>query len=437
MLVLDEADRLLDLGFANCLNVILSYLPRQRRTALFSATQTKEISDLIRAGMRNPVIVSVTEKKSVSTPLMLQNYFLLVEPEYKLIKLINFIKHNDVQKCMLFLPTCACVDYWNAVLKRILDKMPVMALHGKMKEKRNKVLKLFRSASKAMLLCTDVLARGIDVPEVDWVFQWDPPSNASAFVHRVGRTARQGNEGNALVMLLPNEDAYIEFIKRNQKVILTEYASDIKVDNYDKVVQAIRKLQMQDRDIMDKGQKAFVSHIRAYSKHECSLLLRVKDLELGKVAMSYGLLKLPKMPEIKEEHKAEFCTLKNVDYNKIAYKDKQKEASRLQKLNIYTNTGTWPSKNQANKRLKKTEPWELTKLKKEDRKRNKKLRQEKKKQLAKRFELNGKESNKRSATEFTEEDMAELAKDVALCKKLKNKKITEEEFNEEIGLNEM
>lgn len=415
----------------------MSYLPRQRRTGLFSATQTKEISDLIRAGMRNPVIVSVTEKKSASTPLMLQNYFLLVEPEHKLIKLINFIKQNDVKKCMLFLPTCACVDYWNVVLKNILNKMPVLALHGKMKEKRNKVLKVFRAANKAMLLCTDVLARGIDVPEVDWVFQWDPPSNANAFVHRVGRTARQGNEGNALVMLLPNEDAYIEFIKRNQKVILSEFSSDIKVEDYDKILQDIRNLQMQDRDIMDKGQKAFVSHIKAYSKHECSLILRVKDLKLGKVAMSYGLLKLPKMPEIKAEHIAEFCGPSNIDFNKITYKDKQKEASRLKKLNIYTSTGTWPNKNQGTKRFKKSEPWELAKLKKEEKKQNKKLRQEKKKKLAGQIESSGKKGKKRKANEFTEEDMAELAKDVALFKKLKNKKITEEEFDEEIGLNDI
>lgn len=78
-MILDEADRLLDLGFKTSLNTILSYLPRQRRTGLFSATQTKEVEALIRAGLRNPVLVSVTEKASQSTPLLLSNYFILTK----------------------------------------------------------------------------------------------------------------------------------------------------------------------------------------------------------------------------------------------------------------------------------------------------------------------------------------------------------------------
>lgn len=216
---MDEADRLLDLGFQNTLDNIFGLLPRQRRTGLFSATQTKEVQALIRAGLRNPVSVTVTEKTSQSTPLLLNNYYVITKDNGKLATLVNFLESEDTQKALLFLPTCACVDYWGCIFKSLFkSKLNVSALHGKMKEKRSAVLENFRNSDKGLLLCTDVMARGIDIPEVDWVLQWDPPANASAFVHRIGRTARQGQEGSAVILLLQSEEAYVDFIQRNQKV---------------------------------------------------------------------------------------------------------------------------------------------------------------------------------------------------------------------------
>ena len=229
---------------------------------------------------------------------------MMAEPEQKLNYLTKFIKQEKVQKAMLFLPTCACVEYWAEILPHLLDGTKILAIHGKMKKKRAKTLESFRKFENVILLCTDVLARGVDIPQMDWVLQWDPPSNSAAFVHRVGRTARQGTEGNALIMLLNSEDAYIDFLIKNQKVNLEPCKLNNDVD--DELVTLNKKLhdlQMKDKSIFDKGTRAFVSHIRAYSKHECSLLLRVRDLDLGKMATGYGLLRLPKMPEIKDKFK--------------------------------------------------------------------------------------------------------------------------------------
>lgn len=118
MLVLDEADRLLDLGFYATINSILSYLPRLRRTGLFSATQTKELEQLIRAGLRNPTIVTVKESDDVSTPLHLSNYYSIVNPDKKLAFTLNFIRDKGVNlKYMIFFSTCACVEYLSHVLK--------------------------------------------------------------------------------------------------------------------------------------------------------------------------------------------------------------------------------------------------------------------------------------------------------------------------------
>lgn len=433
LLVLDEADRLLDLGFSTAINTILSYLPRQRRTGLFSATQTKEVTDLMRAGLRNPVLVSVKEKASTNTPLLLQNFYMIVEAEEKLIKILDFIKSRNVKKAMLFYPTCACVEYWAEVLPQFLgDKIQILALHGKMKKARNKILDKFRTSENALLLCTDVLARGVDIPEIDWVLQWDPPSNAAAFVHRVGRTARQGMEGNSLIMLLPHEDAYVDFLKRNQKVAMKIVA----VESSRQLAQVnakIHKMQLADRSIFDKANRAFVSHIKSYSKHECNILLRTKDLPLGKVATGYGLLRLPRMPECKPEHETEFvgpAAEKEINFTDIGYKDKIREQSRQKKLEILEETGAWPGKK---KFKKQTEAWGLSRQKKEDQK-LKKLERKAKNEKKKANELlNGKKLKKRKRG-LDEEDILELAKDIKLMKQLKKKRITEDQCDEEMGL---
>lgn len=433
-LVLDEADRLLDLGFEKTLNTILHYLPRQRRTGLFSATQTKEVELLLRAGLRNPVIVTVKEKSAkeientnISTPSTLSNYYVVVDSNNKLPTLISFLETQGfTNKYMLFLSTCACVDYFTKILKVLLPKCKIFCIHGKMKEKRYKVFDLFRKAEFGLLLCTDVMARGIDFPEVDWVIQYDPPSSAAAFVHRCGRTARIGNYGSALVMLMPNEEVYVDFIHRNQSVILSEFSQIKKLNEKRRkgIYGTVKKLQLEDRDTFDKANRAFVSYVQFYNKHECNVILRVKDLDLGKLANGFGLLKLPKMPEIKGRNISNF-TAENIDFNSIKYKNKQREESRQGKLQLFQETGHWPGTKKKH-RKKANAPWAESKLRKESRLEKKKLRKEKSKQK----EAEGKLKNKRKRNAFNEEEFEELARDIALMKKLKKKKISEKEFEE-------
>ena len=118
-MILDEADRLLDLGFSQTINTILSHLPRLRRTGLFSATQTKELEKLIRAGLRNPALVSVKEKSTISTPINLNNHYSIVNTNQKFSAMINFIETQGLNlKFMIFFSTCACVDYYSDVIKR-------------------------------------------------------------------------------------------------------------------------------------------------------------------------------------------------------------------------------------------------------------------------------------------------------------------------------
>lgn len=185
-----------------------------------------------------------------------------------------------------------------------------------MKNKRNKVFAKFRSLESGILVCSDVMARGVDIPEVNWVIQYDPPKSANFFVHRCGRTARIGNSGNALVFLLPAEDTYLNFLKINQKVELQRINLCDSVNNY---LPKLRKFALKDRALLEKGARAFVSFVQFYIKHECGLIFRIKDLDFGKLANGYGLLRIPKMPEVKGKDVSNFVPVE-ADFSKIAYK---------------------------------------------------------------------------------------------------------------------
>nr|CAD7411803.1 unnamed protein product [Timema cristinae] len=417
VLILDEADRLLDLGFDKSLTTILSYLPKQRRTGLFSATQTKEIEMLIRAGLRNPVIVSVKEKNSnrlageeaLSTPLTLCNHYMMCEADAKLATLLGFVRAQGRKKYMLFLSTCACVEYFTVVLKALLKNLAVFGIHGKMKSNRTQIFESFRAVESGVLVCTDVMARGVDIPEVHWVVQYDPPSSAAAFVHRCGRTARIGHDGSALVMLLPSEDAYIDFLRRNQKVELENLPAPSPVPG---VLEKVRRLQLRDRAVADKAARAYVSYIQAYNKHECNLILRLKDLDLGRLATGFCLLRLPKMPELKGRDISSFQPAQ-VDFNDITYKCTERLAM-------------WPRKGKAMTR-RPTQPWQLTKQRKSEVKERRQLKRDKR-ELKK---SEGKTKSKKRRKGISAEDLQELARDISLIKRFKNKKVTQEEFDAE------
>jgi ATP-dependent RNA helicase DDX55/SPB4 len=182
-----------------------------------------------------------------ATPTSLENHYMMCKASDKFSHLVKFLRdHNE--KTILFLSTCACVEFFALILERILkETRPVFALHSK-KAKRGNVFESFKTSQNGkkflfiklylgetfrpgknvfcplgLLVCTDVMARGIDVPDVRWVLQFDPPTNTEAFVHRCGRTARIGHQGSAILFLMPSEDAYIEFIKLNQNVMYFHY----------------------------------------------------------------------------------------------------------------------------------------------------------------------------------------------------------------------
>ncbi|KAL4004372.1 apelin [Sarotherodon galilaeus] len=411
VLVLDEADRLLDMGFEASLNTILGYLPKQRRTGLFSATQTQELEKLVRAGLRNPVRITVKEKglaaaaTAQKTPSRLSNYYTICRAEDKFNNLVAFLRQHKHEKLLVFFSTCACVEYYGRALEMLVKKVTIHCIHGKMKHKRNSVFADFRKLKSGILVCTDVMARGIDIPDVNWVLQYDPPSSASAFVHRCGRTARIGNYGNALVFLLPMEETYVNFLSINQKCPLQKM-SPIK-DVVD-VLPKVKAMALEDRAMFERGKKAFVSYVQAYAKHECSLIFRTKDLDFGCLACGFALLRLPRMPELKDKTFPDFIET-TVDTDTIRYKDKNREKQRQKALAELKDKTPFPKKN-----FVRNKAWSKQKGKKERRQ----------KMAAKR--------KHNEDSDVDDEDLKELLDDTRLLKKLKKGQISEEDFEQQI-----
>jgi hypothetical protein len=174
---------------------------------------------------------------------------------------------------MVYMITCACVDYFSKLLQKLLPAIPILSLHGKVPaDKRTQVFNRFKSVPSGVLLCTDVAARGLDIPNVDWVVQYDPPQDPAAFVHRCGRTARLGRDGKALVFLHPAEDSYVNFLEI-RKIPIQEMADPAPAVP---TLELVRKLASTDREIYDKGRLAFVTYIRGYKEHQCGYIFRMK-----------------------------------------------------------------------------------------------------------------------------------------------------------------
>uniref|UniRef100_A0A8C1EEV9 ATP-dependent RNA helicase n=1 Tax=Cyprinus carpio carpio TaxID=630221 RepID=A0A8C1EEV9_CYPCA len=312
---------LLDMGFEASLNTILGYLPKQRRTGLFSATQTQELEKLVRAGLRNPVRITVKEKGVAAlsvqkTPARLSNYYTICRAEEKFNTLVAFLRQHKHEKQLVFFSTCAFVEYFGKALEVLIKNVSIHCIHGKMKHKRNKIFADFRALKSGILVCTDVMARGIDIPEV-------------SFVHRCGRTARIGNQGNALVFLLPMEESYVNFLSINQKCPLQTYPP---VKDVVDVLPKLKAMALGDRAMFEKGMKAFVSCVQAYAKHECSLIFRIKDLDFAALARGFALLRLPKMPELRGKTFPDFKQ-EAIDTDSIRFKDKNREKQRQKRLN--------------------------------------------------------------------------------------------------------
>ncbi len=211
MLVLDEADRMLDMGFVHDVRKIVAVLPKKRQTMLFSATLSKEIASLAADMLNEPVKAEVTASASVSERINQQVLF--VEQGGKRELLQQILKGEDVRRALVFTRTKRRA---NRVMKQLIGKgIAADAIHAdKNQGARQRALAAFDRGRVKVLVATDIVARGIDVDGISHVINYDLPNDKESYVHRIGRTARAGNEGIALSFCSQEEVTILRSIER-------------------------------------------------------------------------------------------------------------------------------------------------------------------------------------------------------------------------------
>merc|ERR1712039_470123 len=299
-LTIDEADRILEVGFEEEMNLIIKLLPKKRQTALFSATQTRKVADLARLSLSKPVFVEVKSTDNVATVKGLTQGYVVCPAANRFMLLFTFLKKNRDKKVMVFMSACNSVKFHDELLNYI--DVPVSSIHGQKKQaSRSTTYYSFCSAEKGILICTDVAARGLDIPRVDWIVQYDPPDEPKEYIHRVGRTAR-GSQGvgKALLFLMPEGLGFLQYLRR-AGVPVAEYSfPPSKISNIqpqlERVIEKNYHLHRSSRD-------AYRSYMHAYAAHSHKDCFDVHKLDLAQVAKAFGFSAPPKV-ELNLKHTA-------------------------------------------------------------------------------------------------------------------------------------
>lgn len=299
VLVLDEADRILDMGFRAQITRILDYLPKERQTMLFSATQTRKVSDLATLSLKQPEYLGVHDKEQSSTPESLKQSLVVVPLEHKLNAIYSFVKSHLKCKSIIFLASCSQVRHTWELFCALQPGIPIMALHGKLvQERRTKIYFDYLQKPHAVLFATDVAARGLDFPNVDWVVQADAPEDKDMYIHRAGRTARYKSGGNALLMVTPSEENGFITMLTQAKVPIKKLS--INATKTILVTQKAAALVASRPQLNELAKKAFKSYVRSiHLMPNKEIFGAAIDLPLAEYAISLGLASTPKLGFLK------------------------------------------------------------------------------------------------------------------------------------------
>ncbi|KAJ6591209.1 ATP-dependent RNA helicase dbp-4 [Mycena vulgaris] len=306
VLVLDEADRILDMGFSRTLSALLSHLPKSRQTLLFSATQTDSVSDLARLSLKDPVHIGIQETgvgaaaSSTAIPPTLEQHYMSCALDQKLSVLWGFIKTHLQSKVLVFLSSCKQVRFVFETFCRMHPGVPLLNIHGKLKQTaRLGMYTKFTAAKHAVLFATDVAARGLDFPAVDWVVQVDAPEDADTYIHRVGRTARYQSKGKALLFLMPSEEEGMKAALAGKGIEVQKIKA--KMSKVQNIENQLQNLAFQDPEIKYLGQRAFVSYMRSIHLHKDKSIFKLAELPAERFAESLGLPGAPKIKFLSKE----------------------------------------------------------------------------------------------------------------------------------------
>ena len=260
---------------------------------LFSATQTTKVEDLARVSLRpGPLYLNVDEEKQFSTVEGVEQGYIVCEADKRFLLLFSFLKRMQKKKIIVFFSSCNSVKYYAELLNYI--DLQVLDLHGKQKQqKRTNTFFEFCNAERGTLICTDVAARGLDIPAVDWIVQFDPPDDPRDYIHRVGRTARgSSKKGSSLMFLLPSEVGFLTYLKQARVPVVEFEFPTKRVSN---VQSQLEKLIGKNYYLHQSAKDGFRSYLHAYASHSLRSVFDINKLDLAKVAKSFGFATPPRV----------------------------------------------------------------------------------------------------------------------------------------------
>ncbi|XP_014251205.1 probable ATP-dependent RNA helicase DDX31 [Cimex lectularius] len=335
-LILDEADKLLDLGYERDIGSLVSMIKDQRdrsdedvgkkQTVLLSATLGPGVERLAGLTLNKPLKIDASqndmpENDALVIPHQLSQKYVVTPAKLRLVTLASFIvticEVEGKSKVLIFMATQDMVDYYTDLIPSVITSNVVyFKLHGNMTQTdRVEVFNKFRQSDSGVLLCTDVGARGLDLPQVDWIVQFTAPIEPNKYVHRVGRTARVGTSGSSLLFLIPSELPFLQFLQ--EKRIKLE---EVNMENY---LKNLLKIKLESKDgqsygsgvegaatmlqhnfehavLNEKGLhslacKAYRSWVRFYASYpnESRVAFNFKSLHLGHHAKCFALRDTP------------------------------------------------------------------------------------------------------------------------------------------------
>ena len=412
ILVIDEADRILDDGFEEELNKIINYLPKNRQTLLFSATLTKNLKRLVKIHMRSPEYINLSNTDNVLNtieninknelsimkinkeentnlnsninntnnlndmiiPKNLNQFYSIVEPEDRVNVLYSFLKTHKLSKILVFVSSRKQVRYFTEVFKHLKLGMLFLDIHGKQKQgKRYSTFYTFgQKRNSVVLFATDLASRGIDFPAIDWVIQLDPPEDIAQYIHRVGRTARYKSDGNSVLFLGQKEINFMNELElRKIKVTKIKIAPN-KINN---ITPVVRSLLSEHSELIEIAEKAISSYVKSINLMTNKNVFNIKNIDLGKLALSYGLVSSPEMvvkskKEVEEKIEEEDNKIAEIKNKKI------EEEKNLVKENLINNNNENKKKSKLFKLKEKIKLKKLMKQKEKNEENEIKLNEE-------------------------------------------------------------